>query len=154
MKKLFLLISLGICMITGLNCEKSNECGPVDFTPIDFSDYSSVIIVDEKEEDKFLVINSKTEFDQKVFIKGIDLEEYDLSDIDYTKYTLLIGKKRVNQITGTLVSQSFEKECGSNGYVYKVLVRNGMYTALGNFYFGIVIPKTTLKIKFEVGLTN
>lgn len=145
---------LMICLFFSPGCERSDDCGPVDFTPINFSNYSSVKITDNEVEDKSLIITSKTEYDKYVFIDRVDGSGFDISTIDYSKYTLLIGKKKINGVSGTLISQSFEKDCVSNRYEYKVLVKNGGYTAVGNFMYGIIVPKNTTEIDFHVELLN
>lgn len=145
---------LMVCLFFSQSCEEPEDCGPIGFTSINFSNYSSVIIADNEVEDRFLVINSKTEYDKHVFIEKINAGDFNISTIDYSKYTLLIGKKKVNGVAGTLISESFEKDCSSNSFIYKAIVKNGGYTAVGNFIFGIIIPKNISEIAFHVELLN
>ena len=99
-----------------------------------------------------LVINSEAEFDEKVFISEGDKERF---QIDYNKYTLLLGKKRIGGISGSLISQTWQKECERNNYIYKVAIKNGGNTALGNFYFGIIVDKVNAdEVVFDVYLSE
>ncbi|MRX46437.1 hypothetical protein GJJ64_04460 [Pedobacter sp. HX-22-1] len=67
----------------------------------------------------------------------------------------MIGKKRIGGIPGSLICQTWQKECGSNNYIYKVDIKNGGYTALGNFYFGIIVDKVSAdEIRFDVYLSE
>lgn len=148
-----LLFSLIIATLYFSGCEKQEtDCGFLDFETIDFGNYPSLGIVNSDDEDKYLVINSEAEFDEKVFISEGDKERF---HVDYNKYTLLLGKKRIGGIAGSLISQTWQKECGSNNYIYKVAIKNGGYTALGNFYFGIIIDKVNAdEVVFDVYLSE
>ncbi|QEK52740.1 hypothetical protein FYC62_14540 [Pedobacter aquae] len=148
-----LLFSLIVATLTFSGCDKQEtDCGFLSFETVDFRNYPSLGIVNGDEEDKYLVINSKAEFDEKVFISEEDKERFHL---DYNKYTLLLGKKRIGGIPGGLISQTWQKECGSTNYIYKVDIKNGGYTALGNFYFGIIVDKVSAdEVMFDVNLSE
>ena len=147
---------LGACILTAFSCEKSDiNCGRLEFIPIDFTNYSSITIVDNKVEDKFLVINSMEEFTEKIHFKHASSDTVNELAIDFTKYTLLIGKKKLTGIAGTLVNQNVEKVCDSKKYMYKIVVQSGNYTAIGNFYYGVLISKITdEKINVHVEVLN
>src|SRR5690606_29842167 len=72
-------------------------------------------------------------------------------NVDFSKYTLLIGKARLPAVQGSLIDQNVEK--GADGkYNYNVEIMNGGYTAIGQFKFGVVIPKVPddTKVQFNV----
>jgi hypothetical protein len=139
MKTLKLTITLiGILNFFGCDDSKLN-CGEVPFSTLDFSNVPNLQIVNNDVEDLYLVINSKEEFEEKIFLN--DGEGREQFEIDYRRNTLLIGKVKLTGIEGTMVEQSVENTCKSKSYTYNLVVKNGGFTALGNFYFGVVIPK-------------
>lgn len=139
------LIKFTIFLLGVLNfysCETSNlSCGNMQFRAIDFSEISDLQIVNEDVEDLFLVINSQEEFENKInFNEGETSRQF---NIDYSSQTLLVGKVKLTGIEGKLIEQGVVTSCETKKVVYKLVVEKGGYTALGNFYFGVVIPKTT-----------
>ncbi|HYK76772.1 MAG TPA: hypothetical protein VEV16_07335 [Daejeonella sp.] len=124
-------------MLTAFSCKKSEiNCSPVSLKTIDLSDPAYIPLLGSRVEDRFLVINSKSEF--------LELAEKPVKEevnIDFKQYTLFVGKKRLTAINGTLMSQNVARDCDANKYIYHVQIKNGGYTALGNFVFGALIPK-------------
>lgn len=155
MKALSLFISALAVSLLSLSCSKSDDnCGPMEFSAVDFSKYTSVQIKDDKTEEVFLVINSKAELEQNVLIESVGGDDHELANLDYNKHTLLIGKAVASSIPGTLMSQTFEKDCDQGGYSYRISVQNGGYLALGKVFFGIIVPKITQEVKLKVELIN
>ncbi len=65
-------------------------------------------------------------------------------------YTLLIGKKALGGVPGKLIKQDVSLSCDSTELTYNVEIQNGGYTAIGNFIFGVLIPKSNATVKFNV----
>lgn len=150
MKTKLSLICITFLMSIAVSCDKSDKlCEDIDFVPINL-EYSTTRIENNQVTDKFLVIDSQEDFQTKVILTKPDSEN-NSPDIDFSKYTLLIGKKKIGGIEGSLISQSVKKSCRSNKYVYSVNIKQGGYTALGNFYFGVLIPKIqNASVEFDV----
>lgn len=149
-KLLIFLFGISILQLSG--CTKSTvNCGTVKFRSIDFSEFSSVKIYNDEIENKFLVINSQKEFEENISISYKEKQMSNQFNIDYEEKTLLIGKAKLTGIEGTLIAQKIVKKCDSDKYIYKVRIQNGGYTALGNFYFGVVISKKVrTDIEFDI----
>lgn len=150
MKTQLSLICSTFLMLIVVSCDKSdNYCEAIDFVPINFSEYKTISIENNEVTDKFLVIDFQEDFQAKVILTKSDSEN--TPDIDFSKYTLLIGKKKIGGIEGSLISQSVKKSCRSNKYIYSVDIKKGGYTALGNFYFGVLIPNIqNASVEFDV----
>lgn len=129
--------------ILATGCKKTEKnCGSIDFVPLDFASLKISAIGDETVADKFLVINSIEEYKRLVITDG-GSESPGGDQIDFSRYTLLIGKKKLSALQGTLQTQSVDQLCGTDKYVYSLEIKNGGYTAIGNFYYGVLIPKLT-----------
>lgn len=145
------LFAVLICVC---GCQKGEINQPVNFTPLEHLNECEINIVDDKDEDRFLIINSQADLDQNVFF--INSEPHSCAQlteeltIDFDKWTLLIGKKQTTHIQGELIKQDVSRV--GKDIEYNVTIRNGGYTAIGQFRFGIVIPKTPSnnKVNFNV----
>lgn len=95
MKRNFYKIALlfTVCVLCNFGCSKSDEvCELVSFTPIDWQYMKNYTIVDDKLEDKFLVINSQQEMDAQIIPSPLP-GYISFKNIDFTTTTLLMGKK-------------------------------------------------------------
>lgn len=135
-------------------CDKAKISQLVEFKPIEYLNECSLSIVDPENADSYLVINSQEELTQYILIheKGenacVKLSEE--LNIDFSKWTILIGKKRLTHIQGELIAQSVVKL--DKDLIYQVRIKNGGYTAIGQFRFGVLIPKisTGTNVTFDV----
>jgi len=141
-RNIYKIISLfTVCVFCNLGCSKTEEvCESVSFTPINWQYMTNYKIVDDKLEDKYLVINSQQELDAQVIPDPL-YSYIGFKDIDFTTSTLLVGKKALGHGAGQLLSQRVNHICKSDKDIYKVVIKNGGYTALTKFNFGVVVPK-------------
>ena len=151
----FIINGFFICTSLFLSCTNM-DTEIVDFTSIKQLNDCPAIVINKQLSDEFLVINSQEELVQSVFFVGenpylCDLLKDELT-IDFTKQTLLIGKKIIPQIRGELVSENVLQTDGKD-YTYRIVVKNGGYTALGLFLFGVIIPKISNDTKVNLDLT-
>lgn len=154
----FLLIAFMALIL--LRCAESipEDCQEeeVAFTSINIDPACRFRIVDEKLEDRFLVIESKTELEKAIAFVASDTNEpckevsKKLSEIDFKTQSLLIGKKLVQGIPATLISQQVNRDCVNHGVVYSAKVKNGNYTALGTYLFAVTVPKNHGNVRFEI----
>lgn len=128
------------------SCEKADtmDIETVDFISLKQLNDCPVIVLNTQLSDEFLIINTQEELEQSVFTGSenphlCELLKEELT-IDFTKHTLLIGKKKTPQVKGELISEKVFHSDGKN-YTYGIVIKNGGYTALGLFRFGVVIPK-------------
>ena len=162
-KNNFFLLLLTSVTLLASSCEKNSDisCGNINFNPINVQTICSIVVQNKQVEDKFLVINSLEELNKNILLED-NVENSNCSDnskllnIDFTKYTLLIGKKTLEQTQGSLINQSVERDCNTNSYIYSINIKQGGYTALGNFIFGAIIEKipTETTVKFNVKVEN
>ncbi len=155
---MILLISLGL-----VRCEEADqECEPqsIDFIQISIDPSCTIQIVDGKLEDRFLVINSSAELENAIDFEGETntgpcFEIYkELSEIDFKSSTLLIGKKAVQGIQPTLISQKVTRSCGNDVMIYSSNIRNGDYAALGVHLFAVIVPKFKGDVRFDIEISN
>lgn len=133
------LLAFSGCETANQDCE--NNRTSIDINPIAFSDLCECNIVNDKYEDKNLIIKSIDQIQQNISCSGQDCTQMDTQfNIDFDQYTLLIGKKTLTAVKGELLSQTVSKECG-NKYTYRIKIKKGAYTALGNLNYGVIIPK-------------
>lgn len=152
-RKMIRVIAIVILPLLG-GCDKENVHQSVDFEPIGHLNECSVKVVDSENADSYLVINSQEELTQYILIH--ESEEYaciklsEQLNTDFSKWTILIGKKRLTHIQGELITQSVVKL--DNDLTYKVRIKNGGYTAIGQYRFGALIPKisTGVNVTFDV----
>lgn len=136
------------------SCQKEEINQSVEFKPIEYLNECSLNIVDPENADSYLVINSQEELTQHILINEkeenacVKLSEE--LNIDFSKWTILIGKKRLTHIEGELITQNVVKR--NNELIYKVRIKNGGYTAIGQFRFGVLIPKisTGANVTFDI----
>jgi len=139
-----------------LDCESKS----IDFRVINIEPSCQVKIIDSKLEDRFLVINSKKELEGSVIFGERDSEnpcqelENDFSELDFTKNTLLIGKKVVQGIQANLISQQVYQICTSDEITYSAEIRNGNYTAIGIYIFAVIVPKHYGNVQFDIKISN
>ena len=142
--KILFYLLLGSFSLLQFSCKVSDpitniDCDTIDFTAIDFTKYPNLMIESDVWEDKFLIINSTDEFNKSIKFNDLVPVVGQLSSIDYNKYTLLIGKKKLYQGYGQLVNQSIT--CNTNKITYNMLVKNGGYQVLIKYIFDVLIPK-------------
>ena len=136
-------------------CEKTEimDERDIDFISLKRLNDCPAIVVSSQLLDEFLVINTQEELEQSIFVgeKNISLceELKEELNIDFTKYTLLIGKTKIPHVEGNLISENVFRP-GDKNYTYSVIIRNGGYTALGLFRFGVLIPKIDNDIEVDL----
>ena len=128
----------------------------VAFTSINIDPTCRFRIVDDKLEDRFLVIESKTELDKAIGFDDPDNKELckevskNFSEIDFKTHSLLLGKKLVQGIPATLIFQQVNRDCDNHGIVYSAKVKNGNYTAMGTYLFAVTVPKSHGNVRFDI----
>ncbi len=141
-------IKLAICVLSIIMvaCEQKQDlvAQKVEMKSIKYLNDCQVLIENADNKDTHLVIRSLQDLQKYVLFEeaiGDPCKELkNALNIDFSKYTLLIGKARLTAIQGSLINQSIEK--GADGkYNYNVEIMNGGYTAIGQFRFGAVISK-------------
>ena len=151
-----------VCLVLLGSCQK-NEMGEgyameqlLEFESLKHLNECDVNIVDNENIDRFLIINSQEELKTYVLFNNVEQSPCDQLknelNVDFSESTMLIGKKQLSLIEGELVKQevvAFDEEL-----VYKVRIRRGGYTAIGQFRFGIIIPKVSkdINVKFDVSV--
>jgi len=165
-KSVFLIQSLvfSIILLSFNGCKDSilDDCTPedIEFTTIEIVPSCDLLIVDEKLEDRFLMINSKEELDGSVIFNDsypdnpCEEIEMALNKINFSDKTLLIGKKVVQGIQPSLINHNFTRTCENNELIYSLNIKNGGYTAIGVYRFAVVVPKQVQAIKFDVKVTK
>ncbi len=109
--------SIVLFLLTIISCKKeSEECKtPITYQTINFFNYPDISVVDEKHEDKFLVINTQSDLD-----KFVKLGEGKSLNIDFNSYTLLIGKKVTGLTRAKLLEQNVYFNCANTQITYNV----------------------------------
>ena len=90
---------------------------------------------DHSDKSKCLVINSTEE------LKNHYLDNYPFPEVDFDKYTLIVGQKIMSEAYYTVLRQeliSFDDELRLNVYVPKL---DGAYTAFQNLFYWGLYPK-------------
>lgn len=151
------LYLLGLVILLSFGCDKTDvsSCGPLNYAPVNFTETCKPIIVDEKIEDKFFVINSLEELRAILSFSDESCEQNaGIYKTDFSKYTLIIGKKVVTGIEGTLKSQSLTKDCTTNKVTYSANIKNGGYTAMGVYVFALITDKmpANAEVNFDINL--
>lgn len=156
----FLLLGLAFFLPLLGGCQKNKlgdqtDIQSVDFTTLDHLNECSISIIDTENTDRYLVINSQEELDQYIVFNHKDngpcIQLIEELDIDFSKWTLLVGRKRISHIEGELIKQDvFNLD---NNITYEVTIKNGGYTAIGQFRFGVVIPKISKNTNVNFDIT-
>jgi len=158
------LVSIIFALILTNSCSKSehNNCTSekVQSSSIDIDFNCNINIVNNKDEDNHVIINSIEDLHKNVYLdpSGSSIECKNLLDelsgIDYQKFTLLIGKKVVNKIQPTLISQNLERSCINQSITLNIKIKNGGYTAIGVYKYALVIPKHTKDVKYNIDVSD
>ncbi len=156
----FLFLAIVFIALVQVRCGESipEDCQEeeVAFTSISIDPTCRFSIVDDKLEDRFLHIESKTELEKAIAFVDSDANgpckevSKKLSEIDFKTQSLLIGKKLVQGIPATLISQQVNRDCANQGIVYSAKVKNGNYTAMGTYLFAVTVPKNHGNVRFEI----
>ena len=149
-----LLTAIGATLLLLGACQKETNGQLIDFIPIESLNECHVDIVDGEHTDNYLIINSQAQLNQYIIINSEDqsacIQLSQQLNVDFSKYTVLTGKKRLTAIQGELLEQSV-LNIGKD-LIYKVTIKNGGYTAIGQFRFGVIIPKISndTNVKFDI----
>jgi len=156
----FFFLVIGFMALIQVRCGESipADCleEEVAFTAISIDPTCNFRIVDDKLEDRFLHIESKTELEKAIAFVDSDANgpckevSKKLSEIDFKTQSLLIGKKLVQGIPATLISQQVNRDCANQGIVYSAKIKNGNYTAMGTYLFAVTVPKNHGNVRFEI----
>jgi len=133
-----------LIFLLSFGCDKTDtsSCGPLNFAPVNFTETCRPIIIDDKNEDKFFVINSLEELRAVLSFSEEGCEQNaGIFKTDFSKYTLIIGKKAVGWIEATLESQSLTKDCASNKITYSASIKNGDIATIGVYVFALITDK-------------
>lgn len=139
-------------------CQKQPNSQALNMEPIEFLNECPINIVNSDHEDHFMVINSPQELNKYIIFNDMDEQACDRLheqlSIDFSRNTLLIGKKRLNAIQGQLINQNVYRS--GNDIVYNVTIKQGSYQAIGQFKFGVLIPKisTDAYVKFNISFAT
>lgn len=139
-----ILYLLGLIVLLSFGCDKTDvsSCRPLNYAPVSFTEACKPILVDGEIEDKFFVINSLEELRAVLSFSDESCEQNaGIYKTDFSKYTLIIGKKVVTGIEGTLESQSLTKDCTSNKVTYSANIKNGDAAAMGVYVFALITDK-------------
>ena len=148
-----ILFLCGVIILMAFSCDKEKGVEPVKI-PIKIVSGLSVCgdscyLKNAKYKDTCFVINSQSEY-ESLFECNSD---YELSVIDFSKYTLLAGSKAVGGICPTILSQYVQKYSENNKIVYEVQIKEGGYAALGSAYYHALIPKIEQQYDIEFIVT-
>lgn len=156
----FFFLVIAFMALMQVRCAESipEDCQEeeVAFTSINIDPTCRFRIVDEKLEDRFLVIESKTDLEKVIAFVDSEANEpckevsKKFSEIDFKNQSLLIGKKLVQGIPATLISQQVNRDCPSHGIVYSAKIKNGSYTAMGTYLFAVIVPKKHGNVRFNI----
>lgn len=158
MKKQLLYLSF-LLLISLISCKKSGkkDCGNVIFTTVAFTADCRPVIIDKTTTDMFLVIHSLEELKSALHFENTTGTaqcgtDHSIFSTDFSRQTLIIIKKHVDGIDATLINQSLAKNCSDNSINYKAEIKNGGYTAMGNYIGAILIDKIAddTKVNFDV----
>lgn len=91
------------------------------------------------QEEAFFVIQNLSQL-----VETVNCEQ-DLPEVDFEKYTLLLGKIPLDWCCATALKQEVTKDCEKKEYTYFVQLDNPeeKYQALSTFYHWVIIPKVT-----------
>ncbi|MBK1440154.1 hypothetical protein JHJ32_09170 [Parapedobacter sp. ISTM3] len=116
----------------------------IDFISLKRLNDCPAIVMDTQLSDGFIVVNTREELEQSIFVANDNPDVCELLKeelaIDFTKHTLLIGKRKISHVQGGLISEEVYRS-DDKTYTYRVVIKNGGYTALGLFRFGVIIGK-------------
>lgn len=155
---ILLLMTIGATLLLLGACQKETSGQLIDFIPIESLNECHIDIVDGEHTDNYLIINSQAQLNQFIIINSEDqgacIQLSQQLNVDFSKYTILIGKKRLPAIQGELLEQSVLNI--GKGLIYKVAIKNGGYTAIGQYRFGVIIPKISSRtnVKFDVNVVS
>jgi hypothetical protein len=153
-KKLFSLCFL--LVFSFISCKKGNDqdCDNVTFTKISFATGCTPVIVDHTTTDMLLVIRSIGElkaslsFENSIGIASCGID-HPIFKTDFSKSSIIIIKKQVQGIEPALIKQSLIRNCKDNSFTYNAEIKNGGYTAIGNYIGAIIIDKLPKNIKVD-----
>lgn len=159
--RLLVTVLISIFLV-GCKKDTTSVCETVEYIDLEIPQIYQPMVMEDKVEDRFLIINSRAELEQSFSFRGhsqnIGCEEAEtrIEEIDFSSYTLLLGKKVVQGVVPSLKSQSLHKICGSNDLRYTLEVINGGYTALGVYVFAILINKLpgSSAVHFDITVSN
>jgi len=159
----YLSLMILLILLCFVRCgDPVQECEPkaIDFIPLSIDPACKIMVGDSKLEDRFLVINSSSELEKAIDFDGetesgpcLEISRK-LSEIDFNSSTLLIGKKAVQGIRPTLISQKVTRSCGNDVLIYSSIIRNGDYAALGVHLFAVIVPKFKGDVRFDIEISN
>lgn len=154
--KIFQLSILCLIFLFWISCKKTNvdECGNILFTPLSFNKDCVPVIVDEKNEDHFFVVNSLAELKAilSFHAKGENECNSQMESIDFNKYTLIIGKKKSAYQNPTLIDQAVSKDCENNIITYTANLSDGGFTALDHYVFAVLIDKIPEQVTMQFNI--
>ena len=148
-----ILFLCGIIVFMAFSCEKEEGVEPEEISIKIVSGLSvcgdSCYLKNAYYKDTCFVINSQFEY-ESLFECNSD---YELSVIDFSKYTLLAGSQAVGGICPTILSQHVLKYSKIKKIVYEVQIKEGGYAALGSAYYHTLIPKIENQYDIEFKVT-
>lgn len=151
----YLLVKLVFCLLLLGGCHKNEINQSIEFKAVEHLNECDIDIIDGENSDIYLIINSEEELTQQILfndeeqIPCIQLRKE--VNVDFSKWTLLIGKKRLVNIEGELIEQ--EVVSIGDDLIYKLTIKKGGYTAIGQFRFGVFIPKISKSTKVDFDVT-
>ena len=145
------LILCGVLLTTAYSCEKEEV--PVKISIETINDLSvcgdKCHLRDVNYKNAHYIIDNQNEFESLFECDS----GYVLPYIDFSNYNLLFGSQMVNGICPTIINQELLKYTNEKKIIYKVTIKEGGYTALGNAYYHTLIPKTENQYHIEFNVT-
>ena len=143
-----------VLFLTLSGCKKTDkkECPELNPFYFELNQVCLSLSAETSYEDKLYVINSESELRARLLVRGSATDciiNYEIFNTDFSKYTLVVGQKKVGGIVPAMVEQAIEKNCENNTITYSATIKNGGYTAIGSYIFAIRIIKQTNSAKYS-----
>ena len=144
------------CVLLG-SCRKGDVDKPVAFEALAHLNDCPINVFDDEDGDRYLVVRTPEQLEEYVIFGDGDGSQQNACTqleeglaVDFDKWTLLIGKKRTSHIQGEVIKQGVSTVGGD--LVYRVRIKNGGYTAIGEVRFAVKVPKIaeSKKVIFDI----
>jgi hypothetical protein len=149
MKKISILF---LCIVLLACKKKKSDCAKINFTNIAIENESDIVVGNADKVDLHFIINTKEDYNKKIALKTED--KWGLNAIDFSKQTLIIGKKKITAVQGQFISSEVVNNCDESNLVYRAKFKNGSYQAIGLVIYGAIIPKYEGQITSEIEISK
>lgn len=148
-QSIFLLLFFSLCSCTKTDKKQCPELNPQYF---ELNQVCLSLSADANYDDKLYVINSESELRARLLIKSSATDcviNDEIFNTDFSKFTLVLGQKKVGGIVPTIVEQTIASNCSDNTVTYSATIKNGAYTAVGSYIFAVRIAKQSNSTKYN-----